>query len=158
MANVWPLGHPAYTRRVNKPQSVTEALTPDGAVTRHLRAALPKLLAIYAFGSQVQGTAEPSSDLDLAVLMAGYADPLQLWDLAGELEDIAGCPVDLLDLRAASTVMQHQVLMTGRRLWALDDLSAGLFECYVLSAKTDLDEARAGLLADIATDGRVYGR
>ena len=142
---------------MNKHQSIAEALTDDGAVTRHLRAALPNLLAIYAFGSQVQGTAGPDSDLDLAVLVAGYADPLRLWTLASELQDIAGCSVDLLDMRAASTVMQYQVLTTGRRLWALD-LSAGLFECYVLSAKTDLDEARAGLLADIAKDGRVYGR
>ena len=158
MAKVWPPGHPAYTRDVNKHQSIAEALTQDGVLSQHLRAALPNLLAIYAFGSQVHGTAGPGSDLDLAVLVAGYADPLELWDLASKLEDIAGCPVDLLDLRAASTVMQHQVLMTGRRLWALDELSAGLFECYVLSAKTDLDEARAGLLADIAKDGRVYGR
>ena len=142
---------------MNKHQPVDEKLADEGAVTRHLRAALPKLLAIYAFGSRVQGTAGPGSDLDLAVLVAGYADPLQLWALASELEDIVGCPVDLLDMRAASTVMQHQVLMTGRRLWALD-VSAGLFECYVLSAKTDLDAARAGLLADIAKDGRVYGR
>ena len=45
------------------------------------------LLALYAFGSQVQGTAGTHSDLDLAVLVAGYADPLLLWELAGELEE-----------------------------------------------------------------------
>lgn len=142
---------------MNKHQSSAEALTPDSTVVRHLRAALPNLLAIYAFGSQVQVTAGPDSDLDFAVLVAGYANPLQLWNLSSELEDIAGCPVDLLDMCAASTVMQHRVLMTGRRLWALD-LSVGLFECNVLSAKTYFDEARGGLLADIAKDGRVNGR
>ena len=157
MANVWLLNHRAYTRDVNKYQPIAEALATDGAVTRHLRAALPNLLAVYAFGSQVQGTAGPGSDLDLAVLVAGYADPLKLWDLSNELAALLDCHVDLLDLRAASTVMQYQVLSTGRRLWSLD-VSAGLFECYVLSAKTALDEARAGLLADIAKDGRIYGR
>jgi hypothetical protein len=30
---------------------------------------------------------------------------LVLWSLASDLADIAGCEVDLLDLRAASTVM-----------------------------------------------------
>jgi predicted nucleotidyltransferase len=105
-------------------------------------------MAIYAFGSQVQGTAGPQSNLDLAVLVAGYADPLTLWDVAGTLADIAGCPVDLLDLRAASTVMQYQVITTGQRLWSVG-LAAGLFETYVLSEKTALDEARAPLLADI---------
>lgn len=127
------------------------------ALVRRLREALPELLAVYAFGSRVQGTAGPDSDLDLAVLVGGYADPLQLWALAGDLADLVGCPVDLLDMRAASTVMQYQVLSTGERLWA-DSLPAGLFECYVLSEKTELESARAGLLADIAKEGRVYGR
>jgi predicted nucleotidyltransferase len=123
-----------------------------------LREALPEMLAAYAFGSRVTGLAGPDSDLDLAVLVRTYADPTALWQLAGELSDVAGCPVDLLDLRAASTVMQYQVLTTGRRLWAADALSAGLFEAYVLSEKTALDEARAPLLADIVREGKVYGR
>jgi len=122
-----------------------------------LRERLPDLLAIHAFGSRIQGTAGPQSDLDLAVLVAGYADPLALFDLAGDLADVAGCPVDLLDLRAASTVLQHQILVTGQRWWALD-AQAALFEAAMLSEKTALDEARAGLLADILQRGTVYAR
>ena len=118
---------------------------------------LPDLLAIYAFGSRVQGTARLASDLDLAVLVAGYAEPLALWALAGDLADLAGCPVDLLDLRAASTVMQHQVLTTGERWWQRD-AQAALFEAAMLSEKTALDSARAGLLADIQKRGTVHGR
>jgi predicted nucleotidyltransferase len=126
-------------------------------VVQVLRRTLPDALAIYAFGSQVAGTARVDSDLDLAVLVAGYADPLQLWDLSHQLAAFAGCPVDLLDLRAASTVMQYQVLMHGKRLWA-EGMDADLFECFVMGEKLALDEARAGTLADIAKDGRVYGR
>ncbi len=121
------------------------------------RARFPLAMAVYVFGSQVQGQADARSDLDLAVLVAGYADPLALWDASGELADIAGCPVDLLDLRAASTVMQYQVITTGRRLWSVG-LPVGLFECVVLSERTALDEARAPLLADIAATGRIYAR
>lgn len=123
----------------------------------HLQTKLPNLLAVYLFGSQANGAAGPDSDLDLAVLLAGQAEPLQLWPLAGELADLAGCPVDLLDLRAASTVMQYQIITTGRRLWAAD-AQADLFESFILSEKTALDSARAGLLADIQREGRVYGR
>jgi uncharacterized protein len=115
------------------------------------------LLAIYAFGSRIQGTAGPASDLDLAVLVAGYVDPLTLFDLSGELADVAGCPVDLLDLRAASTIMQYQVITTGERWWARDH-QAGVFEAAILSEKTALDAARAGLLTEIRERGRVYGR
>lgn len=127
------------------------------AITTLLRERLPGLLAVYAFGSQVQGNAGPDSDLDLAVLLAGYADPLQLWPLAGELADVAGCAVDLLDLRAASTVMQHQVITTGQRWWQ-KDAQAALFEAAMLSEKTALDTARAGLLDDINKRGTVYDR
>ena len=120
-----------------------------------IRARFPLALAVYTFGSQVQGSAHAQSDLDLAVLVAGYADPLTLWDVSGQLADVVNCPVDLLDLRAASTVMQYQVSTTGRRLWSVG-LPADLFECFVLSEKTALDEARAPLLADIAATGRIY--
>ena len=145
-------------------QRVDELYTPAPAIERisaaivyMVRARVPDLLAIYAFGSRVQGTAGPDSDLDLAVLVAGYADPLALFALAGDLADIAGCPVDLLDLRAASTVMQDQILRGGERWWALDG-QAALFEAAMLSEKTALDAARASLLADIEKRGKVYGR
>lgn len=127
------------------------------AIVRALRERVPGLMGIYAFGSRVQGTARPDSDLDLAVLVAGYADVVKLFELAGELADLAGCPVDLVDLRAASTVLQHQVLVNGQRWWAQGP-AAGLFEAAALSEKTALDAARAGLMADIARRGVVHGR
>jgi predicted nucleotidyltransferase len=127
------------------------------AIEQLLCARLRGLLAIYAFGSRIAGTAGPESDLDLAVLVSGYAPPLQLWELSGEIADLAGCPVDLLDFRAASTVMQYRILTTGLRWWAADS-RADLYEAGVLSDKTELDCARAGLLADIQREGSVYGR
>jgi uncharacterized protein len=136
---------------------IEATLAGDSPIVAAIRAALPSVLAIYTFGSRIKGTANPNSDLDLAVLVAGYADPIILWDLSGELADIAGCAVDLLDMREASTVMQYQILQTGRRLWAQEP-QAGLFECFVLSEKTALDSARAPLLKDIQTRGKVYGR
>ncbi len=131
-------------------------LAPDGAIVACMLARLPQTLAIYAFGSQIQGHAGPQSDLDLAVLVAGYADPMVLWNLASDLADLAACPVDLLDLRAASTVMQYQVITTGQRLWSVG-LETDLFECFVLSEKSDLDIRRAPLLADVAASGKVHG-
>jgi predicted nucleotidyltransferase len=132
-------------------------LAADGPIVVAIRSRYPHTLAVYAFGSQVQGTAGPQSDLDLAVLVAGYADPLALWDLAGHLADVVGYPVDLLDLRAASTVMQYQVVTTGQCLWSAG-VQTALFECFVLSEKTALDTARAPLMADIKAQGRIYGR
>jgi predicted nucleotidyltransferase len=122
-----------------------------------MRAQFPNAIGIYAFGSQVHGTANAQSDLDLAVLVAGYANPLTLWEVSGRLADLLGCPVDLLDLRAASTVMQYQVITTGQRLWSAG-VDADVFECFVLSEKTALDTARAPLMADIQRTGKIYAR
>jgi len=133
-------------------------ITPEAleCIVLVLQSRLPGLLAVYGFGRRVQGTANHGSDWDMAVLVAGYADPLLLWQLSGELADVAGCAVDLLDLRAASTVMQYQIVTTGRRWWARH-AQAVLFESAILSEKTALDTARAGLLADIQERGGVYG-
>lgn len=136
---------------------IETTLASNCAVVSAIRSAFPNVLAIYTFGSRINATAHADSDLDLAVLVAGYAEPIRLWDLSGELADLTGCPVDLLDMRAASTVMQYQILRTGRRLWGQEP-AAGLFECFVLSEKTALDSARADLLADIQIRGHVYGR
>lgn len=125
-------------------------------IVQHLRSHLPGLLAIYAFGSRITGNATPDSDLDLAVLVEGHADIIVLFNLSSDLADLAGCDVDLVDLRAASTVMQHQIIQTGVRWWAKDH-QADLFEIYVCKEKWDLDRYRAGLLQDIQHHGRVYG-
>lgn len=95
--------------------------------------------------------------MDLAVLNDGARDPVALWDQAGELADQVGRDVDLVDLRKASTVFQHQIVTKGRRLFSADS-RADLYEAFILSEKTALDERRAGLMQDIVREGRVYGR
>ena len=125
-----------------------------------LQQRLPALMAMYAFGSRIKDAglhANGQSDLDLAVLVEGYAEPVQLFELAGAVADLAHCHVDLLDMRAASTVMQHQILTQGVRWWA-KDVQAGLFEAAMLNEKIYLDQARDGLMADVAQRGSVYGR
>lgn len=145
----------SQTNEATRTAQIEKALAPEGLVVRSLLAHWPEALAIYAFGSRVQGHARPESDLDLALLIPGYAQPLQCWELGQQLAAALGCEVDLLDLRAASTVMQYQVLTTGRCLWAQQP-AAALFECFVLNEKLNLDAARAGLLADIAQRGTIY--
>jgi predicted nucleotidyltransferase len=127
------------------------------AIIQFLRQQLPSLQAIYLFGSRAQGNADTTSDADIAVLTQEKADPVRLFELAGSLADITGCDVDLIDLRGASTVMQYQIITTGQRLWTRDS-HAALYESFILSEKTTLDEARAGLIADIRESGVVYGR
>ena len=107
--------------------------------------------------SRVTGGATAESDLDLAILVDGLVDPYSTFLLAGEIAECAGLEVDLVDLRAASTVMQYQIITSGERLWQRDSRAA-LYEATILNMKTALDEARAGLIGDILKRGTVYGR
>lgn len=87
------------------------------ALIGQIQQRLPHLLAVYAFGSRIHHHGEKAradSDLDLAVLLEGYGDPVTLFNLCGSLADIAGCPVNLLHIRAASTVMQYQTVTIKR--------------------------------------------
>ena len=126
----------------------------------NLNKRFPALMAVYAFGSRIQQHslhAHAQSDLDLGVLVEGYADPVLMFDVANELADICQCPLDLLDIRAASSVMQSQIWTQGQRWWA-KDMRASLFEAAMLNEKLYLDAARQGLLNDIAQRGTIYGR
>ena len=129
----------------------------ENQIIHSLQTALDNVLGIYLFGSRVQGTPHPESDLDIAVLVAGYAPPETRFQLANELADSIGIEVDLLDLRAASTVMAVQVLQSGKRIWAKNP-EADTFEAAVMSDKMALDRARAPLLAEIQQRGSIYGR
>lgn len=129
----------------------------ESAVVARLRRAFPDAIAICHFGSAACGQAGPASDDDYALLKDGLLAPLALWDASSARADIAGREVDLVDLRAASTVLQHQIIAKGRRLYARD-AGADLYECFILSEKTALDERRAALLGDIVREGRVDGR
>src|SRR5439155_5027540 len=78
------------------------ALPPDLAATASrlidcIRAALPDVQAVYAYGSRVRGEGHPASDLHLALLVPRQArlEPVVLLALRGDLELVAGCPVEL---------------------------------------------------------------
>jgi predicted nucleotidyltransferase len=125
------------------------------AIVEKIKGSIPNLMAVYIFGSVAEGIAGPESDLDLAVLAGGKLDPFELFSLAGDISLVSHCPVDLVDLRSASTVMRYRIITSGEALWRSDS-GAELYECFILSSKTELDELRAGLIRDIEKEGRIY--
>lgn len=129
-------------------------LTP---ITEYLREALPSLQAVYLFGSQARGEATTISDVDLAVLLPTPLPAHRGWLLSSELADRLETGVDLIDLRQASTILQHQVITEGRRLWSRG-LESDEFELMVQSEYWDLCIQREPLIADIKQRGSIYGR
>jgi predicted nucleotidyltransferase len=127
----------------------------ESAVT-YIKRTVPALLVVYRFGSEAQGTARPGSDIDLAVLAQNRPAPNMLVKLQQDLAMILHREVDLIDLRAVSTVMQMQVLSTGECLFSGDDRARELFEMVVYASYARLNEERSGILEDVRTRGSVY--
>jgi predicted nucleotidyltransferase len=121
-----------------------------------LRAAVPDLQAIYVFGSVATSQDRPDSDVDLAVLAGRAVGGEARWRLQERIAAGLGRDVDLVDLRAASTVMQVQVLRTGRLLFEAPGSGRALFEATALGAYTRLNFSRAGILADVKARGFVH--
>lgn len=123
------------------------------ALIEFARQAIPKLIALYRFGSQAKGNARPESDVDLAVLAHHLVPALRRFELAQELAAQLHRDVDLIDLRSTSTVMRMQVISTGECLDAPDEASRREFEMYTYSDYARLNEERRDILKRISASG-----
>jgi uncharacterized protein len=129
----------------------------DYALVEFFRQVLPNLIVLYQFGSRAKGDIRQDSDVDLAVLTG---DPLPTWrrfELAQELAVRLHCDVDLVDLRAASTVMRMQVISTGECLDAPNGPARREFEMYAYSHYARLNEERREILNRVRASGVIYG-
>jgi predicted nucleotidyltransferase len=136
-------------------KAALDTLTP--ALVAAILRVVPDAQALYAFGSQARGDANAESDLDLAVLAPQPIPPLVRFALQGELATIAGCDVDLVDLRSANTVMRAQVYRSDLLLHEGDRHARQWFEMLALSDYARLNEERRAILADVHARGKVFG-
>jgi len=71
------------------------------------------------FGSSARGTARPDSDVDvLYTVRPGRRLGWEIEDLAEELSDLIGRPVDLVSRRALHPLLRAGVLAQARTLYA----------------------------------------
>lgn len=123
-----------------------------------LRREIPALSSVYLFGSFAAGLERADSDVDLAIFAGRALERARLIELAHQLAGILRRDVDLIDLAAASTIMQMQAIGEGALVAAPRPLEAALFEVRVMRDYQDLKARRADIEADIAARGRVYAR
>lgn len=120
----------------------------------------PMTQAIYLFGSY--GTADewPESDVDVAVLLppeeARRLLQLALTPCQRALEEALGRAVDLVNARQVSTVLQKEILKSGRCLHCADGEAVAEFEMLTLSYYQELNEERAEILDAFRETGRAY--
>jgi len=79
-----------------------------------------EILALYLYGSQVDGRATSLSDIDVAVLAYGELSRQQLWQM--ERKCMVRWPesLDMRVLNLAPLPFRYEVTAQGRRLWAAD--------------------------------------
>lgn len=126
-------------------------------IVKLLREALPDVQIVYLFGSQARGDAQPSSDLDLAVLTPAPLPPLTRFELQERLASAVSRDVDLVDLKSASTVFRVQVIDGGQVLFESNEKDRWRFETRCLSEYAYLNDERAGIVDDIGRRGTVFG-
>ncbi len=118
----------------------------------------PQTQAIYLFGSYQTDDEQPTSDVDIAILLpprqAKAAGSLALSALRSELEAYLERDVDLINLRRVSTVLQKEVVAADRRIYCADAYAAAEFEMLTFSYYQKLNEERSNIIRDALTTGR----
>lgn len=118
----------------------------------------PEAQAIYLFGSYQTADEQPTSDVDIALLLppqqAKAAGSLALSTLRSELEVYLERDVDLINLRQVSTVLQKEVIAAEHQIYLADEYAAAEFEMLTLSFYQKLNEERAAIIRDALTTRR----
>ena len=80
-----------------------------------LRAFKPQFAAMHikrvrVFGSRLRGAARPDSDLDLLIEFDRRPDLLELGDVYTRLEEVVGCPIDIVQPHKIIPALQQEIL------------------------------------------------
>ncbi len=129
----------------------------DGMIVDRILKAFPEVWAIIGSGSAGTPFEHTGGDIDLAILLL-QADSqcVACWELAQDLAALLKRDVDLVDLQRASTVLRHQIVSDGQRIYCAHGFPAGEFESRVLSDYVRLNESRRHILQDIQKRGRIH--
>ena len=106
---------------------------------------IPDIKLLYLFGSHASNESHTNSDIDLAVLLTEKIPTVTRWEIQQKLALEFDVDIDLIDLLAASTVMQNQIINKGHCLYDAKDYK-GKFEMQVMSMYQHLNEERSSIL------------
>ena len=122
----------------------------DATISKAVRELLPTASAAWLFGSAAKGRWTKDSDLDIAVDLPVALSSIERWELAQALADRLGAPVDLLDFRRLHTVMQVQILHSGRLLFATEPALTASYGGFVHTEYQHMQRWRLPLMQQLA--------
>jgi len=119
-----------------------------------LRSDIPSLQAIYIFGSFADGTANDSSDVDIAYLSEDRLSDTKRWELSSKIARLLKRDVDLIELRGADTIFRYQIISTAKRVYG-GGYEVESFETLVYSFYLRFKQERKPIEDAILENGRI---
>jgi len=100
------------------------------------------IIALYLFGSAVNGRFTDDSDFDIAVLSQSDVDPVRLFELSLSLGVLMRRDVHLVVFKKADTVFQAEILRNKKVLYCRDENKRIVAEMITLTQYEKLNEER----------------
>ncbi len=122
-----------------------------------LKKEIPKLQALYIFGSYADGTATKTSDIDIAYLTTEALNPTHRWDISQKLANILSFDVDLIELSQTNTIFRYQILSKGTRIYG-EGYDVESFETLAYSFYLRFQEERKPIVDAIMENKSVFGK
>lgn len=115
--------------------------------------------AVYLFGTYGTAGEGGGSDVDIALLLpphgAKSVKNLAMSPCRHALETALRRTIDLVNLRMANTVFQHEIIKEGRVIYKTGDYPVDCFEMTAMSLYQKLNEERSGILREVMRSGRI---
>lgn len=105
-----------------------------------------KACAVILFGSAVKGQLRVDSDVDIAFLAHGRMSAYDRFMEAHKLSDLLKRDADLIDFSETSTVMQAQIVTTGKLLYDSEPSNRQKAFMVALKSYALLNEERAEIV------------
>lgn len=126
-------------------------------IVNTLKQDIPKLQALYLFGSQSDGSATNKSDIDIAYLALEPLTSLERWDISQKLASLLYCDVDLVELKETNTIFRYQILSTAERIYG-EGYEVESFETLAYSFYLRFQEERQPIVDEIMKNKSVFGK
>jgi predicted nucleotidyltransferase len=110
-----------------------------------LSSEIPKLQAIYLFGSQNNATATNQSDIDIAYLSEKDMSDLDRWRISQLLANKLSKDVDLIDIKKSDTIFRYQIISSATRIYG-DGYEVESFETLAYSFYLRFQEERKPII------------
>ena len=122
-----------------------------------LKQEIPMLQALYLFGSQKDGSATVSSDIDIAYLATKPLANVERWELSQQLASLLSCDIDLIELTQTNTIFRYQILSTAERIYG-EGYEVESFETLAYSFYLRFKEERKPIVDAIMKNKSVFGK